>query len=62
VRVFDAHGALVREIYRGSLGEGEHTATWDGRDDSGRAMPSGVYFGRIETAETQAVHKVVLLK
>ncbi|MDZ7336968.1 MAG: T9SS type A sorting domain-containing protein [candidate division KSB1 bacterium] len=41
--VFDLNGRQVRALARGPLVVGEHTARWDGRDDSGADVPAGVY-------------------
>jgi hypothetical protein len=45
--IYDVAGRRVIELVRGPLAAGAHTATWDGRHDSGRAMPSGVYLARL---------------
>ena len=44
LEVFNVSGARVRLLLRGeSIGAGRHTMMWDGRDESGRIVPSGVY-------------------
>jgi PKD repeat protein len=50
VRVFDAQGRLVRTLIETALPAGSHQAVLDGRDGQGRALPSGVYFYRVEAA------------
>jgi hypothetical protein len=62
VRVFDAQGALVRTLLTDNQSAGSHEVAWDGAGDDGLASPSGVYFGRIESAGVSDVQKVVLLK
>ena len=60
--VFDQQGRRLRALMDGTLPAGEHFATWDGRDDAGRAVPSGVYFlrlvaeGRSLTQRLAAIH------
>jgi flagellar hook assembly protein FlgD len=44
IRVFDAQGRLVRTLADGPRSAGVHEVTWDGRDDLGKEMASGVYF------------------
>jgi hypothetical protein len=44
LRVFDARGRLVRTLADGTRNAGVHEVTWDGRDDLGKEMASGVYF------------------
>ena len=41
---------------------GTHEASWDGRDDSGQAVASGVYFYRIEAASHVENRRMVLLR
>ena len=61
-RVFDIRGALVRTLLDNTAQPGPYLVRWDGRDDRGIAMPSGVYFLRIETPEGQSSHKVAFLR
>lgn len=42
-RVYDLRGRLVRGERTQAGVEGENTLTWDGRDDGGRRLPSGLY-------------------
>lgn len=44
VSVFDARGHKIRNLWRGSMTAGEHSITWDGRDEDRRSVPSGAYF------------------
>ncbi|MCK4546983.1 MAG: right-handed parallel beta-helix repeat-containing protein [Candidatus Eisenbacteria sp.] len=46
--VYDVHGRLVRNLETGSRLPGRHLIQWDGRGEDGRALPSGVYFCRLE--------------
>jgi flagellar hook assembly protein FlgD len=38
------------------------SVVWDGRDDFGRRLPSGVYFIRLESGEFKIIEKMVLLR
>ncbi len=51
VEVFDAAGRLVRRL-DGSLPGGGGLLRWDGRDASGRPVPAGTYFYRVEGTTT----------
>lgn len=42
--IADATGRQVRRLALGSLGTGERSAVWDGRDDAGRQAPGGLYY------------------
>lgn len=50
LEIFDANGRLVRGIALGTLGASDHRVSWDGRDEGGRAVASGVYFARLLSA------------
>jgi hypothetical protein len=52
----------VATLYSGHHAPGAHSVAWDGRDDSGRGVASGIYFVRLEARDFQASRKMVLLK
>ena len=60
--VFDARGRQVRLLADQRMTSGTHTVTWDGRDDDGHVLGSGVYFYRYEAAGAAKMGKMVLLK
>jgi len=62
VAVFGLRGELVRTLADGRLTAGEHEFSWQGRDQAGRVVGSGVYFVVIHGQyETQSL-KLTLLK
>jgi hypothetical protein len=60
--VHDLRGRLLRVLAQGELSAGRHESVWDGLDRSGRALPSGVYFARLESEADVQVSKLLLLK
>ena len=60
--VYNISGALVRELIAEETTPGRHVATWDGTDEAGRAVSSGVYFCRLEAGDFSGQRKMVLLK
>lgn len=61
LEILDARGRRVRTLLDGQQAAGDHVAVWDGRDDGGRAAPSGVYFCRLvagASAQGQRLHLV----
>ena len=60
--VYDTSGHLVRTLVDEVEGYGAHEVTWDGRDDEGVAMGSGVYFYRLQAGKHMESRKMVLLK
>ena len=47
--IYDLHGRRVRGLLAGHLPAGEGSAHWDGLDESGRPVASGLYFARLDT-------------
>ena len=60
--IFDVSGRLVRSLDTGAKTQGAHEKTWDGRDNGGRPVASGVYYARLAGPSTTLTRKVVLLK
>lgn len=60
--VYDASGGLVRTLVDGVLPAGFRSVVWDGRDQRGRAVASGVYFYRLSSAAGTLTRKMVFLK
>ncbi len=60
--VFDLLGRQVKQLSAGSLDAGYHTVTWDGKDNSGSSVSSGVYFYTIKAGEFEMTRKMVMLK
>lgn len=60
--VYDLRGALVRLLVAAPLAAGRQVAVWDGRDDAGRGVASGVYFVRLDAGARRAQQKALLLK
>jgi hypothetical protein len=59
VQVYDVRGALVRTLARGAFPAGMHTIGWDGRDDQGRRLGSGVYLVRLRADGTSWIRRLV---
>jgi hypothetical protein len=51
LRVFDVRGALVRTLVNGVLEQGAHEARWNGLDERGGRVPSGVYYALFSAPE-----------
>jgi hypothetical protein len=60
--IYNAAGALVTTLVHGFLESGEHEVAWCGQDDSGRHLPSGTYFFRLEQGPVQEAGKMVLVR
>jgi len=61
--IYDVGGRCIRTLALGGLGVGLHRAVWDGQDESGESVSSGVYFIRVRSDEMQSRPvKAVLIK
>jgi hypothetical protein len=60
--IFDVNGRLVRSFEKAKNGAGVHELHWDGRDNRGVAVASGVYYARLATRQQTLTRKIVLLK
>lgn len=60
--VFDLSGRLVQVLANEGLRSGPHQRVWNGRDQSGRTQPSGVYYFRLQTSQGVFMQKAMLLK
>jgi hypothetical protein len=60
--VFDASGRRVRVLTEGTASAGKHEVYWDGKDDAGRKVASGVYFYRLQSGSFTDTKKTVLLR
>jgi len=62
-QVFDVRGRAVKDLGRHSVSGGAYLQfRWDGSDDNGRSMSSGVYFLRVELngGVGSSMHKMLL--
>ena len=60
--VYDVAGARVATLLDRYLDMGGHEVSWSGRDESGRDMPSGNYFYRVQQDEASGSGKMVLVR
>jgi hypothetical protein len=60
--VYNVLGEKVRTLVSGPAAAGHGAYTWDGRNDSGRRVTSGVYFYRLEAGKERSTRKMVILK
>lgn len=60
---YDVRGRKVRRLEgEEELGGGVHGLLWDGRDDRGRELPSGVYFYKLEAGGRERTRKAILVR
>jgi hypothetical protein len=62
IDIVDVRGREVRLLWQGTLPGGTQTLAWDGRDDRGRALASGVYWARARTTAAAATDRLTLVR
>ncbi len=60
--IYDISGRLVKTLIRGNRGTGSYTVKWDGINQSGRHVSSGVYFYRLQAGKFTQTRKMILLR
>lgn len=62
LRIYDVTGQLVRTLVDTQREPGYYKVVWDGRDDTGRRVTSGIYFYKIRAGPYTATKKLILLR
>jgi hypothetical protein len=62
LEVYNCLGQRVRVLFTGNQPTGKHTVRFDGTDDTGAQLASGVYLYRLRVGDQQLTRKMVLLK
>ena len=62
IKVFNIQGKQIATLLNEHKKSGNHTITWDGKDQNGRDVASGIYYYRLETPFTVATQKLTLLR
>lgn len=60
--IYDPAGRQIRTLTAGHLPAGDHVVKWDGRDERGAPLSSGVYFGRLRAGGDLRTTKLVFVK
>ena len=60
--IFDMKGRLIRQLSLGVLGIGSHKVLWDGKNDLGNNLSSGIYMAVLEIGDKFNVQKISLVK
>jgi hypothetical protein len=62
VTIYDTHGRIIKRLTNNKYGAGRHAVTWQGDDEAGNRVGSGIYFIRMEAGTFQDMKKVMLLR
>jgi len=62
LEVYDVGGRLVKTLINGSMTAGRHDAHWDGTDEQGRAVSTGMYLYRLRSGSSDEVRRMTLMR
>ncbi len=62
LQIFDARGCLVNTLVNEDLNKGVHQVSWNGENNSGTAVSSGIYFALLSSNSEQSIIKMNLIK
>lgn len=62
IDIFNLLGFRIRTVLDQTIDAGRHQISWDGRDNDGKIVPSGLYFYRMKSDQYSSVRKMILLK
>jgi hypothetical protein len=62
LKIYNLLGQLVRTLKDEEMIPGNYQVIWDGKDDKGKEVASGIYFCRLTAGSYQKIRKMVLLK
>ncbi len=62
LRVYDVVGRVVMTLDRGSKSAGDHTVTWNARDENGRTIVPGIYFYELQAGTASITRKMIRLE
>jgi flagellar hook assembly protein FlgD len=59
--IYGVNGRRIRGLVKDTREVGRHTASWDGRDDAGEKVSSGIYFYQLTAAGAAESRRMILL-
>jgi hypothetical protein len=62
VKIYDLNGSLIKEVFSGLQSEGEYRISWDGRNQLGYKVASGIYIYTVKCDEQLISKQMMLLK
>jgi len=62
IEIFNIRGQRIKSLVNEEQRAGEHSITWNGRDDNGNNVASGVYLYRMRAGEYQSTRRMMMIK
>jgi flagellar hook assembly protein FlgD len=60
--IYDIRGRQIRTLIDGIYSKGEHFAVWNGKDDNGQNVSSGIYLYKMQTGDFVQTKRMVIIK
>jgi len=60
--IYNVKGQKVKTLFSGFAEEGIHSLTWNGENDAGRSVSSGIYFYKLKTNSKELIRKMLMMK
>jgi flagellar hook assembly protein FlgD len=62
LQIFNLNGQLVRDLVNNNLPGGVHSVRWNGKDNSGHVVASGVYLYQLQSSDRKIAKRLMLIK
>jgi hypothetical protein len=62
IMIYDVNGRQVKTLVKGAMDAGTHQVVWDGTNDSGHKVGSGVFWSQMKSGSFTSNKKMVILK
>lgn len=62
IAIYDLQGRAIKTLHRGTLLPGTHNFRWEGRDDAGRPVATGIYFAVLKSEREIRTFKMVYVR
>jgi hypothetical protein len=62
IDVYNVKGQLVKSLVKGIQEPGNHTIVWNGTDNNGRSVSSGVYYYKMNAGKYSSTKKMIMMK
>ncbi|MDI6839962.1 MAG: FlgD immunoglobulin-like domain containing protein [bacterium] len=62
ITVYNLLGQKIATLVSGEIEASYHTVRWDGKDNSGNKLASGIYFYRLQAGDYTATKKMYLMR
>ncbi|RLC46013.1 MAG: hypothetical protein DRH57_06895 [Candidatus Cloacimonadota bacterium] len=62
LKIYNIKGQLVRILIEEKLDAGKHSIIWNGQNDNGKEISSGIYFYQLKSGKENKINKMLLLR